>query len=249
MHLWPLSLPAYGTVPGHTPCLQMEALQSIMAQHETAAAELQAANHQLALALQEAQQHTRSLEGQLADQRAALEEAAGVAAAQERRREQQLEELGSRLEEVLANRAALRADLQAAAAERQQLAEQAQAERQRLAGEAQREREAAAATSRQLAARVAELEGRKAVELRLTVVSHEAEWRAEAARVVALEARAGELQGQVAAYQQQERVEAARWVPQPAAACQPLVGSCGGDCAWGGWDPAVAAAGRHGLGF
>ena len=57
-------------------------------------------------------------------------------------------------------------------------------------------------------ASIRDLESRKPVHLNLNV-SHEAEWRAEAVRAAALEARAEELQGRVSAYQWQERLEAA----------------------------------------
>lgn len=147
------------------------------------------------------QRHARGLEGGLAEQRTAAEAAVAEAAAQQQRRVRQLDELGAKLEEVLASRLALQSHLEAAAAERQQLEEQVRAEREAAAA-------AAAATERQLQARIAELEGRKPVHLQLTV-GYEAEWRAAMVKAAALEARLGEAQAQLQAHQRQQRLEAA----------------------------------------
>ncbi len=154
------------------------------------------------------QQHARALDGRLAEQSAAAEAAAAEAAAQQQRRVQQLDELGAKLEEVLASRLALQSHLEAAAAERQQLEEQARAEREAGAAEAAQRAAAAAAAERQLLARIAELEARQPVHLRLTV-GFEAEWRAEAVKAAALEARLGELQEQLVAHQRQQRRDVA----------------------------------------
>ena len=154
------------------------------------------------------QQHARGLEGRLAEQRAAAEAAAVEAAAQQQRRLQQLDELGAKLEEVLASRLALQSHLEAAAAERQQLEEAARAEREAAAAASERSAASAAATERQLQARIAELEARKLVHLQLTV-GYEAEWRAATVKAAALEARLGEAQAQLQAHQRQQRLEAA----------------------------------------
>ena len=198
----------------------MEALKEAVASYESAAAELQSTNHELSEALQAVQQHAQAMEVRLADEQAA-------AAAQQQQRVAQLEEAGIKLEEVLASRLALQAQLGTAAEQQRQLLEQARAEREAAAAAAQRERQAAgaaAAQTEQLMASIRELETRKPVHLSLSV-SHEAEWRAEAVRAAALEARAGELQGRVSAYQRQARLEAAWWVP-PAWRC--FMHACGG---------------------
>lgn len=154
------------------------------------------------------QQHARELDGRLAEQRAAAEAAAAEAAAQQQRRVQQLDELGAKREEVLASRLALQSHLEAAAAERQQLEEQARAGHEAAAAEAAQRAAAAAAAERQLQARIAELEARQPVHLRLTV-GYEAEWRAETVKTAALEARLGELQAQLLAHQREQRRDAA----------------------------------------
>lgn len=175
----------------------MEALRSAVATYEVTAAELQATNLELSEALQQAHQHVCSAEARLAEQRTAAEAAEGEAAVALQGRGQQLEEISAKLEEVLAGRLALQAQLEAAIGERQQLEEAAVAKQA-----------AAAAVAQQLQARIVELEARPPMRLSLTV-SHEAEWRAEAVRAAALEARATELQATLSAHQRQARLEAA----------------------------------------
>jgi hypothetical protein len=124
---------------------------------------------------------------------------------------------------MVSSHSALRAELHQLEADRQRLVQQAAAERSQLQEKAAVEWEEARVHAERLAARVAELEGQKAVELRLTVVSHESEWRAEAARAAALQARVKELttgwasqqqreQQQQRLQQQRERLEIAWWV-------------------------------------
>lgn len=192
--------------------MQVEALKRAVAQYETTAAELQAGSHQLTEVLHQVQAHTAELEAALTAQHQAtsgLESMAEAAQAQARRQLTQLEELGGKLEEAMAARSALQAQLAVAAAEQARLLEAAAAEREAAAAEAQRQRAAAAETAARLLGRITELEGRKLVHLSLTVQSHEAEWRAEAARSAVLEAQVAELAANVAAYQQRDRLQAA----------------------------------------
>lgn len=179
-----------------------------MGQYEATAAELQAANTQLAEALQGVQAHAARLEARLEEQGRSAEAAAAAAAAEAAQRSQQLEELAGKLEPLLAGRQALQAQLEAAAAERAQLEAGALEAREAAAASAQRAAAAAAAREQELLGRVAELEARKPLHLTLTV-SHEAEWRGEAVRAAALEARSADLAAQVAAFQRRERLEAA----------------------------------------
>ncbi|PSC71599.1 hypothetical protein C2E20_5054 [Micractinium conductrix] len=224
---------------------QLDALKAAVGRYETAAAELQAGNHELSEALSRVHRHARGLEGQLealaveaaereaaAAREAAEHEAALVAEAAAAReaaeaaavaRLAQLEELGGRLQEAMASRLALQAQLEAAVAEKQRLLDVARAEQEAAAAaaaeaqvelaaaclEAAQERKAAEAREAALAARVAQLEAQHVVQLSLTVRSHEEEWAAESRRAAALEARAAELSARVAAYQQRDERDAA----------------------------------------
>ena len=240
-HLLAIYLPT--SIP--SPHGQLDALKAAVGRYETAAAELQAGNHELSEALSRVHRHARGLEGQLealaveaaereaaAAREAAEHEAALVAEAAAAReaaeaaavaRLAQLEELGGRLQEAMASRLALQAQLEAAVAEKQRLLDVARAEQEAAAAaaaeaqvelaaaclEAAQERKAAEAREAALAARVAQLEAQHVVQLSLTVRSHEEEWAAESRRAAALEARAAELSARVAAYQQRDERDAA----------------------------------------
>ena len=127
-----------------------------------------------------------------------------------------MQELERKLESTVASGAALQVQLDTALAAQQQLAQQAEDERRLAAQQATDERRLAAdklraaeAASAALQARVSELEARRVVSLSMTVQSHETEWRAEAVRAAALEARCTELQVQLTARQRTERLQAA----------------------------------------
>lgn len=188
----------------------------MLAQYETGAAVLQASNLELAERLLQAEQRVHSLEGRLAEQQAEASAAAQAAEAAQQRHMGQLEELGAKMEAVLASRLALQAQAEAAAAERQQLVDAAQAvaaeawrQQQEAAAEAAQQQREAAAQAAQLLERIDELQARPPIHLSL-LVSYEAEWRAEVVRAAALEARAAEAQVQLAALHRQQRREAAR---------------------------------------